>query len=238
MRIAVCDDNRKDSATLTGMLREVWPEAELAVFEDGGSLLRARREGQKMDLLFLDIFMKDMTGVEVGKIIREEFPEQEIVLVSVSKEFGPEAYDLDCLFYLVKPLQKDRLLEVKRRYQKKYATDLVVYDVELRYEQKISFGKLVYIESYHNYLFLHLVANSEIKIRSSMKEFAAQLDQRFLQINRGIIVNMDRVERMNSDSCEIDGKVFMLSRRQRAECKKKYMDYIFQHLEGEKNDGK
>lgn len=230
MRIAICDDDRRDSTILTEMLREIWPEAKLAVFQDGESLLKVRREGQKMDLLFLDIFLKDMSGIELGKIIRRDSPEQELVLVSTSKEFGPEAYELDCLFYLVKPLQKDRLQEVKHRYSRKYATDLVVYDVELRYEQKISFEKVTYIESYHNYLFLHLVANAEIKIRSSMKEFAAQLDQRFLQINRGIIVNMEQVERMNPDSCEIDGKVFMLSRRQRAECKKKYMDYIFRHL--------
>ena len=55
------------------------------------------------------------------------------------------------------------------------------------------------------------------------------LDERFLKVNRGIIVNMEAVERMNTDSCKVDGVVFMLSRRQRSECRKKYSEYLFQH---------
>lgn len=230
MRIAICDDNKKDTAQLEEMLREIWPEAEIELFEEGSALLHAMRKEKKADLLFLDIFMEDMTGVEIGRAIRKEFQEQEMVLISESKEYGQDAYELECLFYLVKPVRKELLLEIQHRYNKKHTMDLVLYDVEMRCEQKISFEKITYIESYHNYLFVHLVANIEIKIRSSMKELAQRLDARFLQINRGIIVNMEQVERMNTDSCEIDGKVFMLSRRQRVECKKRYIDYIFKHI--------
>ena len=50
-----------------------------------------------------------------------------------------------------------------------------------------------------------------------------------MRINRGVIVNMEAVEKMNTDSCEIDGMIFMLSRRQRTENRKKYNDYLFRH---------
>lgn len=64
-------------------------------------------------------------------------------------------------------------------------------------------------------------------IKASMQEAEKELDSRFLRINRGVIVNMDAVDRMNYDSCEIDGMTFMLSRSQRAEYRRKYNDYIF-----------
>ena len=60
-----------------------------------------------------------------------------------------------------------------------------------------------------------------------MQEAEEELDGRFLRISRGVIVNMDAVERMNYDSCEIDGMTFMLSRGQRMEYRRKYNDYIF-----------
>lgn len=68
-----------------------------------------------------------------------------------------------------------------------------------------------------------------VKVRGSLQTFAENLDERFLRINRGIIVNMEAVEKMNLDSCEIEGLVFMLSRRQRAEKRRKYNDYIFKY---------
>ena len=55
-----------------------------------------------------------------------------------------------------------------------------------------------------------------------------KLDERFLRINRGVIVNMEAVEKMNTQSCEIAGVTFMLSRKTRAESRKKYNDYMFE----------
>ena len=68
-----------------------------------------------------------------------------------------------------------------------------------------------------------------VRVRGSLQEVMKNLDERFLRINRGVIVNMEAVDRMNTDSCEVGGMIFMLSRRQRADSRRKYNDYIFRH---------
>ena len=65
-----------------------------------------------------------------------------------------------------------------------------------------------------------------------------KLDDRFLRINRGVIVNMEAIERMNGDSCEIGGITFMLSRRERAENRRRYNDWLFKIAMGGKENEK
>ncbi len=229
MKIAVCDDNEKERSQLSELLEVVWPDAQVFLFGDGEEILSQIRTGKSYDLVFLDIFMEKVGGIEAGKQIRELYPETEVVLVSVSREFGPEAFELNAFYYLVKPYEEELLRKVKERFQTKMVPKVTIYDVGSRQEQKIPFQKITYIESMHNYLYIHTVAGAAVKVRESLQMFLTHLDDRFLRINRGVIVNMEAVERMNTDSCEVDGMVFMLSRRQRAENRRKYNDYIFKH---------
>lgn len=229
MRIAVCDDNKNDRIELCELLKIVWPGTEFFLFDDGQDLLAQIDVGETYDLVFLDIFMQKIGGIETGKKIREFHPEMEIVLVSISREFGPEAFELNAFYYLVKPYQKELLWKIKERFQKKVVSKLTIYDVSSKQEQEVPYQKITYIESMHNYLYIHMATGAVIKVRESLQMFMTNLDDRFLRINRGVIVNMEAVERMNTDSCEVEGMVFMLSRRQRAENRRKYNDYIFKH---------
>lgn len=229
MRIAVCDDNKRECSELSEMLNLVWPDAQLDLFYGGQELLSQIDTGKIFDLVFLDIFMEEISGIETGKRIRKYHPEIEIVLISVSREFGPEAFELNAFYYLVKPCQRELLQKIKERFQKKIVPKLTIYDVRSRQEQEVPYQKITYIESMHNYLYIHMMTGAVIKVRESLQTFMTNLDDRFLRINRGVIVNMEAVERMNTDSCEVDGMVFMLSRRQRTENRRKYNDYIFKH---------
>ena len=99
MKIAVCDDNEKERSQLSELLEVVWPDAQVFLFGDGEEILSQIRTGKSYDLVFLDIFMEKVGGIEAGKQIRELYPETEVVLVSVSREFGPEAFELNAFYY-------------------------------------------------------------------------------------------------------------------------------------------
>lgn len=232
MNIAICDDDSYDAEQLKNVLAEVWPESETDIYDSAESLLNCMGE-KEYALLFLDIYIKETDGIQIGRMIREKWPDQEIVLVSTSREFGPEAYELSALYYLVKPYDSELVTEVRGRYRKKHAAGVLVYNSASRRRREIPYNRITYVESVRNDLYIHLQNGSEVKMRQSMQDFMNELDDRFLRINRGVIVNMDAVEKMKPDSCEIDGMVFMLSRRQRADCRKKYNDYIFRTYMGE-----
>ena len=109
-----------------------------------------------------------------------------------------------------------------------------MYDSQTHQSCRLPYQKIIYIECVHNYLHVHLTAGTVVIVRGSLTEFMKKLDERFLRINRGVSVNMEEVEQMSTDSCKINGLIFMLSRRQRTENRQKYNEYMFRHhLEGE-----
>lgn len=229
MRVAICDDDRKDARSLKESLEDIWSGVKIDEYEDGNRLIEVQEAEGSYDLIFLDIFMKESNGICIGRKIKERWPDTELVLISSSKEFGAEAFEMNALFYLVKPHKRELLQEIKSRFQKKHVSKVTIYDSASRQNQDIPYHRITYIESLHNYLYIHLVTGMTVKTRSGVTEFMERLDERFLRINRGVIVNMEAVEKMNLDSCQIDGVTFVLSRRQRVENRKKYHDYIFQY---------
>lgn len=234
MRIAICDDSRNDAEHLQAGLEKVWPDIEVEIYDSAESLIDAMESREVCSLLFLDIYLGGMNGIQAAEILRERWPDLEIVLISTSREFGPEAYELNALYYLVKPYNEELLEKIRERYRGKHASGVTIYNSASRQKQVVPYHRIMYIESARNDLYIHLINGAEIRIRHSLQDFMKELDGRFLQINRGVTVNMDEVEKMNPDSCEIGGVVFMLSRRQRMECRRKYNDYIFRiYMEGE-----
>ncbi len=172
------------------------------------------------------IYMDHLNGIDAGKWIYENFPQIYMVFVSESRDFGPELFELNALHYLVKPCRIEDLREVRRRYAERERNDAVVR-VESRNRDEIPFPMITYIESVHNNLEIHLRSGGMVTVRNSLQNFMEKLEDRFLRINRGIVVNMDAVEKMNSDSCEICGMTFMLSRKTRRESRKRYNDFLF-----------
>ena len=67
MRIAVCDDNKNDRIELCELLKIVWPGTEFFLFDDGQDLLAQIDVGETYDLVFLDIFMQKIGGIEERK---------------------------------------------------------------------------------------------------------------------------------------------------------------------------
>ena len=237
VNFAVCDFSSKDAIQLKNDLSGLWPEAKIDIFQDCSHFISRVKKGYQYDMLFLDVFalyMKLEDGTSVMEMIRKQLAEAALVFTSVSKDFGPEAFECGALYYLVKPYALEKLLEVKRRFRGRHLREIEVYDSQTHQSCRLPYQKIIYIECVHNYLHVHLTAGTVVIVRGSLTEFMKKLDERFLRINRGVSVNMEEVEQMSTDSCKINGLIFMLSRRQRTENRQKYNEYMFRHhLEGE-----
>lgn len=238
-KIIVCDDVKNDREELVQGIKEVWPKAVVEEAKSGEEVLWKLEKDRDYEFVFLDIYMEGMDGIETGRKIRDLYPELRLIFVSNSREFGPEAFELNVVHYLLKPYRKELLVEIHDRFSSSDEKEVSFYDLTSRQEFNIPVKQIVYIESAHNYVYVHLAAGIQMKVRKSLQEVERELDDRFLRINRGIIVNMDAVDGMNYDSCKIGSMTFMLSRRHRAEYRKKYNDYIFSnymdmHVEREK----
>ena len=107
MRIAICDDEKSARDLLLQMLWE-YPEAFscLDTYESGEEFLES---GKNYDLLFLDIDMKGMDGIETARKIRLRDKKLKIVYVTAYREYAGKAFSVHAFGYLLKPVKKERL---------------------------------------------------------------------------------------------------------------------------------
>ncbi|KAI4442693.1 LytR/AlgR family response regulator transcription factor [Schaedlerella arabinosiphila] len=120
MRIAIVDDLSEDA----GKLREFicrWAQEQgiflvpaPAVFESGEALL-AGFAPNTFDVVFLDIYMSGMTGMEAAKKIREQDNICQLIFTTTTREFAVDSYDVAAAFYLVKPYSYEKLAQVLTR---------------------------------------------------------------------------------------------------------------------------
>jgi DNA-binding LytR/AlgR family response regulator len=211
----------EDEPLLRDELREalaaLWPELKiLAETGDGVSTLRAI-QAQKPDVVFLDINMPQLNGLEVAKAVRDTTT---VVFLTAYNEHALEAFELGAVDYLVKPLQRGRLLTTIGRLQARAASDrkavpeavfeMIAAKPERKYLRWIqaSVGaslRLITIDEVHYFQsdakYTRVVTgHSEALIRRPIKELVDELNpDDFLQVSRGAIVNLRRIESIYRD---------------------------------------
>lgn len=212
----------EDELLLRDELREalaaLWPELKvLAETGDGASTLRAIQT-LRPDVVFLDINMPQLSGIEVAKAVRDITT---VVFVTAYNEHAVEAFELGAIDYLVKPLQRGRLLTTIGRLQsrapgERNAVPDAVFErlLPARVERKhlrwiqasvgtalrlITIDEVHYFQSDAKYTRV-VTAHSEALIRKPIKDLIEELNpDDFLQVSRGAIVNLRRIESIYRD---------------------------------------
>ena len=108
MKIAICDDEKKASEALLEILRECPESVEKTdVYFSGEELLRAK---EQYDLLFLDIDMEGIDGIETARKIRLKDKKVKIVYVTAYSEYAGKAFSVHAFGYLLKPVKRKKSL--------------------------------------------------------------------------------------------------------------------------------
>ncbi len=237
MRIAVCDDDLRELEQFEDALRGWDPTRKAEKFMDGASLLEAAKDVPGFDIVFLDVYMPGENGVDIAKRLREISPETGIAFVTTSTEHAVEAFSLQALHYLVKPVTTRGVVEAFRRL------------TELRGSQRkrISFtvgtnritvflDQICLLENDNHVVNVSLSDGRRLKVWMSFGELEQRLSGSFLRINRGIIVNMDYIAQMGADTCILrDGSRLPIAVRQSAAIRAAYDDYVFDQLSRRKS---
>ena len=108
LRIAVCDDEKSMGDYLKRLIEQRLADEKdygVEVFSSGAELLR---HGSDFDIFFLDIDLKDMSGIEMARSLRRE-SEAVIVFVTALKEYAAEAFEVSAFSYLLKPVEQGAL---------------------------------------------------------------------------------------------------------------------------------
>lgn len=191
-----------------GLLRECLREIPLAL--DWLSIVGESQDGRQArdeierlqpDLLFLDI---DLPGVDGISLLRQMSVRPQVVVTASDGRCAVEAFELDAIDYLIKPLAAGRLSLALQRARQRFLPDVAVEAPRRLFVQRedrlvpIQLEDISHIEAFGDYVYLHSGGRSDL-VHLSLKQMRDRLkSDRFLQVHRSHLVNLDHVEALRS----------------------------------------
>jgi DNA-binding LytR/AlgR family response regulator len=122
-KCVVAEDENLLREALLEQLHQVWPALEIvASCDDGAHALEAIIEHQP-DIVFLDIRMPGLNGIEIAQAMQESSPHTQIVFVTAYDQYAIEAFEKGAIDYLLKPVSYDRLSAAVQRIQNRSKRD-------------------------------------------------------------------------------------------------------------------
>lgn len=233
MRIAIVDDSREDRATLEELVAlearaRSWAYAAEA-YPSGEAFLAA--EGT-FDLVFLDVVMGGIDGLETARRYRDMGGRGQLVFVTVESDFAVEGYEVEAAAFLVKPAQRERLARVLDRLARRLKPDVLL---ELSPSAAFSAGAIVSVAATDHCLKVH-TAQRDYFPSFTLGELRARLpvDGRFVECSRGVLVNLDHVSRVEDRTVLMDDASRLpVSRRRRQALVDAIADWKFNDARGE-----
>lgn len=241
MKIAICDDLRQDQHCLVHSLHNYCEtnliNATINEYDSGESLL-GNFSKNMFDIVFLDIYMNGLNGIDTAKKIREIDQDCLIVFITTSREHALDGFYVNALHYLIKPVNDEKILEVFNRC-KKILNDAQQY-IEVisdRLLVKVPVKSIQYIEVYDKACYIHRDENT-IKTYLSLEEIAKQLKARnFLRCHRSYIVNMYFILNVGDNDFILQpGTHIPIRHSEKKIIKETYMNFLFS-LTREENHG-
>ncbi len=239
MNIAIVDDFAEERTALKTLLIEYAAlnalDFSFYEFSTGEALLSKYAPFTYM-LIFLDIYMDGMTGLEAAEELRKTDPDTPIIFLTTSKEHMGSAFSIHAFDYIEKPAERERLFKCMDDFLK---TKTVLYSQILHFSQgrteyHLPFPDIVSINTAEtNYLNLTDRSGNTFHIRMTFSGICQTLetDNRFLSINRGILVNMDYIIRFESGTCILkNGQEYSVYTKKTKETEQKWQNYIFNRI--------
>lgn len=234
--IALCDDEAAELSKTEQMLenyKKQHPQTEFAVrcFKSADELLSMVREENYMpDFLLLDIYMPETMGTEAARELRSMGNKSKIIFLTASKEHALEAFGVDALQYLVKPVSEQMLFPLLDRFFKdaeKMRRKYLLLRIDGRF-QRVSVNDIVYCEAQGKIQHLHLADGMQYLLHITITEIYEMLSgyREFVRVGIAYIVNLEHVENLNSKELQMDNrKKIYLPRGSYQPLREKYFNY-------------
>lgn len=239
LRIAVVDDNPADIACIKNYLiryfkkrSETFTDYSICTFQEGRSFLKDLTCGM-YDLIFLDIYMPYMTGIQVAQKVRIIDDGVKILFLTTSKDHALESYSVFAAGYILKPLSErysffenllHRLLPDDKMSGRSLTVRMAGQDA-----LKIPFSRIRYLDCGQGRNGVIHLEEKDISTLNTYQELAEQLltDERFLECYHRLLINMDAIVSMDDEQFHLScGCPVPISRRKKKDVKHQYMQYL------------
>ena len=221
LRVLVIDDERPALDELAFLLERDPRVHDVLTTDSATEALRLLHDIE-VDVVFLDIHMPGLSGLEMAKVLAQFKSAPPIVFVTAHEEHAVDAFDLRAVDYVLKPVREERLAEAVRRVLEGSASPVVGGDEQIPVERGgvtrfVRRSEVQYVEAHGDYARLHTAAASHL-VRTPLSTL--EEDWRpagFVRIHRSLLVSLAHVDevRMESGRCTVvvGGTDLQVSRR-------------------------
>lgn len=238
LRIAVCDDDKKDRERVSGLVQEYLNEkklkAEVKVFDHPDSLIE-ECEKLRPHIYILDIVMPMVTGIQAARELRWNQPDAQIIFATSESSYALESFDVNPINYILKPIGKEKLFST---------LDLALSRVDISNEksicikvkggmQTLRLDEILYIE-YRNHVVSYHMSDGELVATPTLRiGFAEYLEgshpgKDFVRCHESIAVNIAAIDKLTKTDITLrGGERIPVAKSRYSEVMDSYMDYRF-----------
>ena len=228
IKIAVCDNFKEDQQMVADLISEYLDQNNLYAFIDtfqsGEALLSS--DTSCYDLIFMDIYMNGINGMEAAKKLILKNKRIQIVFISSSMDFAVEAFDIEALHYIVKPIRKKQFFRVLDKFFEGFTTMKTIEVKVGRIKESVYLSDIIYIEAKGKKTLFHLKGR-ELEVSQSLAEMRSIIPEgKFCMPIRWALVPMAEIVSITGNKlCLSDQTELPVSRTKREETKEAFAEF-------------
>ena len=238
LRFAVVEDRLPDAQRLESLLRLAFGGGQPLVcdhYESGDAFLAAF-PSKNYQVVFLDICMEGTNGIETARILRRTDPDLLLVFVTSSPEYVWDAFPVHPFDYLLKPYREEKLFQLADELRRVLFRAEPELEVRIARQQvHLPLRKIQYAMAQNHYVRI-VSDDGECRAVSTFSQVEQLLraQENFIVCNRGVILNMDKVLRLDCDCFEmLDGICLPVRQKDKNTLFAQFTQYQFRHMRRE-----
>ena len=230
IRIAICDDEKHMSDHIRAMASDFFRkknrEIQLRTFSSGEELLSY--DGQ-IDILFLDIQMKGMDGIETARKLRDSKFRGFLIFITVLKEMVFQSFEVQAYDYLVKPVEEKQFEKtMERLYTSMQNASEDSLLVQKGYEGRIiREEEIIFCEIIDRKIYLNLASGEVVDYYERIENLETKLGSHFFRCHRSYLINLKHLKGYKNGTAYMDnGKEVPVSRLRSKEFSSVVLQYM------------
>lgn len=229
-RIAICDDIKYEAGLLVDCIKlyadRTGIAAEPEYYSSGEALLKAMEsENRLFDMVFLDVIMGGINGIETARDLRRIDSKIPVVFLTTTRDFAVESYDVHASAYVIKPFDQQKIFGLLDSLLHREPDRRIALKSGYSYVY-ITLAEIRYAESQGHSLIVH-TTDKDIIISEKLSVLEEQLaDPRFLRCHQSYLVNMDFIRSCDEDFVLKDGTRIPVRIKEKHKMAERYYKYF------------
>ena len=206
MKVLIAEDNAPSRKLLKHLIKSV-PNYQIVGEAVNGEDLINKVMMEKPDIVLVDINMPLLNGMEAVKSCKKIMPTLQVIFITGHDEYALEAFGVNAIDYIVKPIERDRLYSALERaavFSKQTGTVSpsapVKKDLMIKQRNQYSFiplDEIIFIERADRKSVIHMV-NQKIELNEALTDLEEILDSRFVASHRSYIINLQHLTKIEA----------------------------------------